>query len=432
MQKINKLITQYNLKKMDNPGRIKYIVIHYVGALGGAKANCEYYAKKYIGASAHYFVGFSGEIWQCVEDGDVAWHCGGKKYSKTAGGALYGICTNANSIGIEMCVRKKNTKVLGAEDKDWYFEDATVSVAAELVRYLMEKYGIPSSNVIRHYDVTGKICPNPYVYNTTGHTWEEFKRLISEIVSSEEENSGDEDGETWDFLKNAGLNDYAAAAAMGHFFAESGMKANNLQNIFNERLGMTDEAYTDAVDNGNYTNFIYDGAGYGLVQWTYWSRKQALLEYAANKGKSIGNMRMQLEFFWKEIQAYDSVMEVLRSASSVLEASNAILHEYERPADQSEAVEKKRAEYGQRYYDKYARRNEEKIEEIVLPLKVKIDIPDLRIRTGPGTNYKFTGRYTKIGVFTIIEIKEGKGSRKGWGKLLSGAGWISLDYVAYL
>ena len=67
--KINKFLTPYNLNRLGNTSRIKYIVIHYVGATGGAEANCRYYASKYIGASAHYYVGFSGEIWQSVEDG---------------------------------------------------------------------------------------------------------------------------------------------------------------------------------------------------------------------------------------------------------------------------------------------------------------------------------------------------------------------------
>ena len=78
--KIEKLLTPYNFTNKDNVGRIKYIVIHYVGALGGAKANCQYYASKYIGASAHYFVGFDGEIWQSVGDEDIAWHCGANSY----------------------------------------------------------------------------------------------------------------------------------------------------------------------------------------------------------------------------------------------------------------------------------------------------------------------------------------------------------------
>ena len=64
---INKLLTPYNLNRLGDTSRIKYIVLHYVGATGGAEANCRYYASKYIGASAHYYVGFDGEIWQSVE-----------------------------------------------------------------------------------------------------------------------------------------------------------------------------------------------------------------------------------------------------------------------------------------------------------------------------------------------------------------------------
>jgi len=64
-----------------------------------------------------------------------------------------------------------------------------------------------------------------------------------------------------------------------------------------------------------------------------------------------------------------------------------------------------------------------------LPFNVKVEIDDLNIRTGPGTNYVKTGECTGKGKFTITEIKEGKGSDTGWGKLKSGAGWISLDYT---
>lgn len=167
---INKLLTPYNLNRLGDTSRIKYIVIHYVGATGGAEANCRYYASKYIGASAHYYVGFGGEIWQSVEDGDIAWHCGAKSYRHPE-------CRNSNSIGIELCVRNKGSQ--SAESRDWYFEDATVQAAIKLTRELMEKYGIPADRVIRHYDVTGKICPNPYVYNHTVHTWEAFKAAIA-------------------------------------------------------------------------------------------------------------------------------------------------------------------------------------------------------------------------------------------------------------
>lgn len=169
MMQINQLLTPYNYSN-GSVDRIRYIVIHYVGATGGARANCEYYANKYIGASAHYFVGFEGEIWQSVEDKNIAWHCGAKSYKHSE-------CRNSNSIGIELCVRNRGSQA--ADSRDWYFEDATVQTAIELTKMLMKKYDIDAEHVLRHYDVTGKICPNPYVYNHTTHTWAAFKAALA-------------------------------------------------------------------------------------------------------------------------------------------------------------------------------------------------------------------------------------------------------------
>ena len=64
-----------------------------------------------------------------------------------------------------------------------------------------------------------------------------------------------------------------------------------------------------------------------------------------------------------------------------------------------------------------------------VPFTVKVSISDLNIRKGPGTDYAKTGKFTGKGVFTIVEVKSGQGSTAGWGRLKSGAGWISLDYV---
>ena len=64
-----------------------------------------------------------------------------------------------------------------------------------------------------------------------------------------------------------------------------------------------------------------------------------------------------------------------------------------------------------------------------VPFMVRVSVPDLRIRSGPGTNTAATGKFTGIGVFTITEVKDGPGSTKGWGRLKSGAGWIALDYA---
>lgn len=158
----------------------------------------------------------------------------------------------------------------------------------------------------------------------------------------------------WKFLFDKAGNAYGVAGLMGNLYAESGLNPENLQNTYNKKLGMTDSEYTAAVDNRTYTNFIHDSAGYGLAQWTYWSRKEKLLTFAYSRQSSIGNLDMQLEFLWTELQSYTGVMNTLKNAKSVREASDAVLLKYERPADQSEAVQKKRAEYGQKYYDAYA------------------------------------------------------------------------------
>jgi hypothetical protein len=158
----------------------------------------------------------------------------------------------------------------------------------------------------------------------------------------------------WKFLKSKGFTDFGVAGLMGNLYAESGLSPINLQNSYEKKLNFTDQSYTQAVDNGSYTNFVKDAAGYGLAQWTYWSRKQNLLNYARSIGKSIGDLDMQLEFLCKELSGYFAVWKTLQSATSVFEASNAVLLQYERPANQSEAVQNKRASYGQAYYDGFA------------------------------------------------------------------------------
>jgi len=178
---INKCLTSINhtaLKR--SASNIEYIVLHYVGALGDAKANAQYYASQYVGASADFFVGFAGDIWQGNDYyTHYSWHCGGGYQSNLeGGGTFYQKCTNRNSIGIEMCVRKKSTKTMNATDKDWYFENATVNAAAQLVAELMKELNIDIDHVIRHFDVNKKICPNPFVYDTGTYTWAGFKSLV--------------------------------------------------------------------------------------------------------------------------------------------------------------------------------------------------------------------------------------------------------------
>lgn len=159
----------------------------------------------------------------------------------------------------------------------------------------------------------------------------------------------------WNYFKAKGLSDCGIAGLMGNLYAESGLSPINLQNSFENELKYTDISYTAAVDSGKYTDFVYDKAGYGIAQWTYWSRKQALLNFARKMGKSIGDFDMQLDFLWQELNSsYKTVVMVLKSATSVREASNIVLLQFEKPKKKDDIdVQNKRAGYSQFYYDRF-------------------------------------------------------------------------------
>lgn len=180
--KINKnLISINHTARKRSKSDIKWIVVHYVGALGDAKANTDYYKTTSVGASADFFVGFTGDVWQANDYYNYySWHCGGgyqSTWTQNGGGQFYGQCTNSNSVGIEMCVHKKSTRTMNATDTDWYFENRTMESAAQLVAHLMKELDIDINHVIRHYDVNRKICPNPMVVNNL--LWTAFKKIVA-------------------------------------------------------------------------------------------------------------------------------------------------------------------------------------------------------------------------------------------------------------
>lgn len=134
-------------------------------------------------------------------------------------------------------------------------------------------------------------------------------------------------------LKSAGYNDDAVAAILVNMTHESGIVPNNMENSYESKLGFTDETYTAAVDNGTYKNFIHDAVGYGLVQWTYYSRKEGLYNYIKSRNKSISDANLQVEFFIKELtESYPSVDNYLKNVSySASEKTDYFCKTYERP-----------------------------------------------------------------------------------------------------
>ena len=159
----------------------------------------------------------------------------------------------------------------------------------------------------------------------------------------------------WDFLKAAGFNDYATAGIMGNINAESGMRSNNLQDTYAREFGMSDAQYTTAVDSGEYTNFINDSAGYGLCQWTYHTRKKKLYDLAKAKNKSISDIDIQLELLLKELKGMTGLYNTLKNATSVRQASDAFMIQFENPCDKSEKRKEGRANFGMVYYNKYSK-----------------------------------------------------------------------------
>lgn len=207
----------------------------------------------------------------------------------------------------------------------------------------------------------------------------------------------------WNFLMVHIDNEYGVAGLMGNLYAESALRSNNLQQSYETKLGYNDTTYTAAVDNGSYDNFVKDAAGYGLAQWTYWSRKQAMLEFHQSKKKSIGDLQTQLEFLIKELSgSYKGVWSDLKNATSILDASNSVLLKFERPANQGESVQKKRAEHGQKYYDKYADKAPATQPEVpTTPAETEFKVGDI-------VNFNGTNHYASANASTGPKVKASK------------------------
>ena len=239
----------------------------------------------------------------------------------------------------------------------------------------------------------------------------------------------------WNFLYSKLNNPYGVAGIMGNIYAESGLRSNNLQQSYEKKLGFTDESYTEAVDNRTYKNFIYDKAGYGLVQWTYWSLKRDLYNYCIQKGTSIGDLETQLELLCNQLSTNykTSVWNVCLNTKSILEASNAMLLKFERPADQSETMQQKRASYGQKYFNKFANINQTPKEEekqenkkyCGLGIGTAVAMQTMNVRTVPNTSGNIISSITKGTAVEVLEITQDKWYKIVWPGCSTGYAYVS-------
>ncbi|MCM1220533.1 MAG: phage tail tip lysozyme [Lachnospiraceae bacterium] len=384
-------------------------------------------------ASSNYGVGSDGRVGMYVEEKNRSW-CTSSNANDQRAVTIevasdtkhpYTINDKAKSglinLMVDICKRNGKNKCVWIADK------------TKMLAYA------PKSNEMRitvHRWFANKSCPGDDMYGDMPEIISKVNTVLSggtvittPVVTPSGEDPAYAPKEViWKYLSSKGLNDFAVAGIMGNLYAESGLQPNNLQNSYEKKLGHTDESYTKAVDNGTYTKFATDGAGYGIAQWTYSTRKKGLLDLAKKKKSSISDINVQLEYLWNELQTMPKVMNVLKVATSVQQASDIFLTEFEKPAS-ADKYKKTRAQYGQEYYDKYHGKGVPNASK--LPYKVRITADDLNIRSVPSTskgNSTVVGSIKDHGIYTIVEESIGVGATM-WGKLKSGAGWISLDYT---
>lgn len=382
-------------------------------------------------ASSNYGIGTDGRIALYVEEKNRSWCTSSQdndhkavtiEVANNGGAPNWPVSDKAFdslvNLSIDICRRNGKTKLLwlGSKSAALAYNPADDEMVITVHRWF-----------------ANKACCGDFVYAKLN---ELAQRVTAALAITSENANKDAIEETpqvvaitderylWNQLGTVITNDFGKAGMMGNLFAESGLQSNNLQNSYEKKLGYTDASYTAAVDNGTYTNFVRDSAGYGLAQWTYWSRKEGLLNYAKSKSKSIGDFRdVQVEYLLQELRTtFKGLITKLNACTSVQQASDLVLTEFEKPADQSAKVKTARGNYSTHFYNMYATKYK-------IPYTVRVTCDTLNIRAGAGTNTAKTGKkITDRGIYTIIEERTGAGANL-WGKLKSGAGWISLDFT---
>lgn len=348
-------------------------------------------------ASANYYIGSDGKIVGGVSEDRRAW-------------------TSGSSWNDQKAITFEVANCKGSPN--WEISDAAYKAVIALSADICKRYGITphftgdaNGTLTLHYMFQATACPGGYLKNL--HQNGKIEKDIKAAMGG-----SNNEKIIWDYLLAHIGNEYGVAGLMGNMQAESGLKPNNLQNSYESKLGYTDETYTAAVDNGSYGNFVGDAAGYGLCQWTSSGRKNGLLNLKRQRGCSIADMTLQLDWLWHELTtSYKSVLSVLQTATSVRQASDVVLTRFEIPADQSESVKQRRASYGQTFYDKYAKGGS------AVPYVVRITADELNVRSGAGTEYPIVTTVHEKEAFTIVE------EDNGWGRLKSGVGWICLQYT---
>lgn len=243
--------------------KIEFIVLHYTAGTSSAKGKAVAVANGFATSSREASADFIVDDFDIVQyNGNIenryTWAVGGSKSSNATtslGGKFYKVCTNANSISIEMCSNKKNTKSLSVTDDDWYLTEATINNAIELTKYLMKQYNIDIDHVIMHHMVTGKICPQPWCKNENALV--SWKGFLSKVAAQDEQNSTEKPVNYQVKIKIDELN--VRSGPGNSYSVRTTVKKNNVFTIIAEQNGwgkLKSGAGWIYVNNENYVTIM--------------------------------------------------------------------------------------------------------------------------------------------------------------------------------
>lgn len=220
----------------------------------------------------------------------------------------------------------------------------------------------------------------------------------------------------WKFLYSKIKNPYGVAAVMGNLMAESSM---NPAKTTGAKAGAP--TYVQDADSGKI-DFVHDGVAFGLVQWCYWSRKQALYDLAKKQQKSVGDLNVQLEYLWQEIQTYKTVINAVKNATNIREASDVVMLKYEKPAGKTESAKQKRADYGQKFFDQFA----DEASKEAFPRNAVIAKTSVNLRSGDGISFAKLGSVAAGTRLEWVATAENGWHAVRWNNKVV---WISGEYT---
>ena len=236
----------------------------------------------------------------------------------------------------------------------------------------------------------------------------------------------------WDLLMAGIGNPYGVAAIMGNLRAESSLNPLNLTGR-NAKQWTNGRQYADEVNGGMYDrySFSHDNIAFGLVQWLYWSRKQALYDFA--NGQDIGSIDVQIGYLLEELPKYKTVWQGVCSATNVSDASDLVMLKYEKPGTITEVAKQKRRDFAAAYFDRYYLPYSTPVEEPVAstPTVTKSKVvqttsSNVLVRCGNGKDFSTVGKILDQGAtYPWIATSE-----NGWHaiKLHDRVVWVSGSF----